>query len=111
MRTFPVPVPAHEFLAHKSDSDHEKLQVKPVIPEPHEQVGTENDGKWTEPQQISVATSPSHQHVKCVSEKQLGKQEQSVLLHRRPVPTPIRVNGKVHHGLNVVLRLGLGENK
>ena len=40
--------PGKNFLRQYAESNHDELKIEPVIPEPQEQIGTENDRKPAE---------------------------------------------------------------
>ena len=74
MRFLAVSLPLHKLLSHESDGYHQELQVKPVVPEPNKQVGTEDDRERAEAENVLVTTRPAQEHVKPVGEKYLGDQ-------------------------------------
>ena len=99
-----LPVPAHELLSEEADRHQQELQIKPIVPEPQEQVGAEDDGKRAKAERVTVAPRPRQQHVERVREQQLRHQQPGVVIHRPPVPSPVGVNRQVTDCLDVVLR-------
>ena len=99
-----VAMPPDEFLPEESDGHEDELQVEPVVPEPQEQVGAEDDRERPEPEDEAAAARPRQQHVERVGEDDLRHQQPGVVVNRLPVPPPVRVDRDVAHRLDVVLR-------
>ena len=67
MRATAVPLPAQEFLAEYTHSDHGELQVEPLRAEQQKKIGTEYDREWPETQRPTApAPSKGHRHTRAL---------------------------------------------
>ena len=100
----PLASPLDERLPEEARPHHQELQVEPVVGEPEEEVGAEDDGKGPEAEHVAFAPRPREQHVEGVGEDQLRQQKPGEVVDRPPVPAPAGEHGELHEGLQVVLR-------
>ena len=100
----PILVPSDQFFRCETDGDHQELQVKPVGPEPKEQVDAEDHRQRAEAQRVGVASRPGEQDVEGVCEKQLRDDQIIGVVNLPPVPAPVEENRGVHASLKIVLR-------
>ena len=70
----PFPLPAHILLTHEADGNHQKLKIEPIIPEPHEQIGTEDYRNRAKTEAIVAFARPGQQHVKAEGKHYLRRQ-------------------------------------
>ena len=96
--------PLHEGLPQETRPHHQELQVEPVVREPEEEVGAEDDGKGAEAEDVALAPRPREQHIEGVGEHQLRQQQPGEVVDRAPIPPPAREHRELHEGLQVVLR-------
>ena len=91
-------------LPRKPDGDEQELEGEPVVPEPQEQVGAEDDREAARSRPKVLAARPRQQHVEGVGEEQLADEQRHVGVDRRPVPAPVGVDAQRGSTLDVVLR-------
>ena len=96
-------VPPDQLFGREAQRDQKKLQVKPIIREPEEQVDAEDDRERAEPKGVRIASRPAQQHVERVGEDQLSSDEKGRVVDRTPVPAPIQQEDDLRAGLYVVL--------
>ena len=70
----PFPVPAHVLFTHEADGDHQKLKIEPVIPEPHEQIGAEDDRNRAKTEGVIAFARPGQQHIETEGKQYLRRQ-------------------------------------
>ena len=104
MYVAPFAVPTHILFTHKADGDHHELQIEPVIPEPQEQIGAENDRNRTKTKSVVALSRPGQQHVKAKGKQYLRRQQQHMFVNRVPVIPPVQVDAELDEHLDIVLR-------
>src|SRR5580658_264906 len=97
-----VSFPGNKLLAEYDRGQHQELQKVPVRLEPQKQVRAQNDRKWAKSQYPFVAARPTHQHVQDVGENDLTDNQWNLVIYLAPVPSPVGINGHVHHELHIV---------
>ena len=98
-----VPGPAYELLPQKADRDHRELQVEPLVAEPDEKVGAENDRKRPETQDPLFPTAPTEKGVERVSKNDLCEDQAGFIVNVAPVPSPVSVDCELNGRLDVVM--------
>ena len=99
----PLFVPPDQILGREADGNHQELQIEPVLLEPEEKVGAEDDRELAEAERVAVAVRPGEQHVERIREQQLRHEKVCGVVDRLPVPAPVEQDRSLGAGLQVVL--------